>query len=407
MPDAAKAALITDPLSLFIFMLGLVGALFFVSELPGFRRLFYYIPALAFCYFLPMLCTTFGITPATSPLYDALGKYLLPPLLILLLLPADLKGIVRLGPRAVTIMLAGSFGIAAGAVIGYALFSSKLPEQGWMNLGALAASWTGGSANMFAVKGALNIPNDVFSPIIIVDPVLAYSWMGVVIFLAAYQDKYARRFQVNNAIMEELIERVRCYSDGEARAISTRELLMLLAVSGVGGYLCILAGSALSEKVIKPWSAQAPMLKILSAGTITIILASIAGLALSTTKLRQLDCVGASNIGYAALFLLLPTFGAQANLSQINEVPWYAAIAAIMLLCMGLMLFLAMRLWRAPLFLAAVASQANVGGPASSAVVASAYQSSLVPVGVLLGVLGGVLGTFIGLATAHICNMIK
>lgn len=401
-----EQALISDPLSLFIFLLGVVALIFYVSELPGFRRVFKYLPPLAFCYFVPMLCTTAGITPMKNPLYDALGKYLLPPLLILLLLPADIKAIIRLGPKAVTIMLAGSAGILFGAVVGYALFGGKLPPEAWKSVGALAASWTGGSANMIAVKGALEIPDAVFSPILIVDPLMAYSWLGVVIALAGWQEGFGRRFRVNNRVMEELNERVQCFRQEESRAISTRELLILLGVAGVGGYLCILGGAELATRFIKPAVARIPILEVLSAGTLTVVFASVLGLALSGTPLRRLECVGASSIGYALLFILLPTFGAQANLSQIDEIPWYAAIGALMLGMLALMLLLTMWLWRAPLFLGAVGSQANVGGPASAAVAASAYQPALVPVGVLLGVLGGVLGTFIGLLTAHLCKLL-
>ena len=49
---------------------------------------------------------------------------------------------------------------------------------------------------------------------------------------------------------------------------------------------------------------------------------------------------------------------------------------------------------KAPFFFVAVGSQANVGGAASAPVVASAFHSSLAPVGVLLAVFGYALGTY-------------
>ena len=49
---------------------------------------------------------------------------------------------------------------------------------------------------------------------------------------------------------------------------------------------------------------------------------------------------------------------------------------------------------KAPFFLTAIGSQANVGGAASAPVVAAAFSPSLAPVGVLLAVLGYALGTY-------------
>ena len=52
------------------------------------------------------------------------------------------------------------------------------------------------------------------------------------------------------------------------------------------------------------------------------------------------------------------------------------------------------KLIRAPFFLLAVGSKANIGGAASAPVVAAAFHPSLAPVGVLLAVLGYALGTY-------------
>ncbi|MFM7628637.1 MAG: DUF819 family protein, partial [Algoriphagus sp.] len=61
----------------------------------------------------------------------------------------------------------------------------------------------------------------------------------------------------------------------------------------------------------------------------------------------------------------------------------------------GLMILVAW-LIKAPFFYIAVGSQANIGGAASAPIVASAFDASLAPVGVLLAVLGYALGTYGG-----------
>ena len=301
-------------------------------------------------------------------------------------------------------MLAGSVGIVGGAALGYALFRGHLDPEGWKNIGALSASWVGGSANMFAVKSALEIPDKIFSPMIIVDSVLCYSWMGLLIALAPWQDAYARRFGADVSVLHEVRQRLDSYAEGAQRAATTRDLLVVFGIAMAGGYLCMLAGQK-ANAALKPSMDAYPFLKTFSAMTITVILVTAAGLALSFTPLRRLEQVGASRMGYAMLFLLLPTFGAQANLREIGRIPWYAAVAVVMLTVQGVCLFIAMRLTRAPLFFGATGSQANVGGPASASVVASAYQPAMAPVGVLLGVLGGILGTYAGLLAAAVCRL--
>ncbi|MEP0843119.1 MAG: DUF819 family protein, partial [Phycisphaerae bacterium] len=93
------------------------------------------------------------------------------------------------------------------------------------------------------------------------------------------------------------------------------------------------------------------------------------------------------------------TFGAQADLRQINprQDVWLVALGALWLFIHVLVLFAGMRLCRAPLFLGAAASMANVGGTASAPVVAAAFHPSLAPLGLILAILGGILGTPVGL----------
>ena len=64
------------------------------------------------------------------------------------------------------------------------------------------------------------------------------------------------------------------------------------------------------------------------------------------------------------------------------------------------------RLLRAPLFLVATASQANIGGVASAPVVAEVYHPGLASVGLLLAILGNIVGTWLGILCGHVCRML-
>lgn len=69
-------------------------------------------------------------------------------------------------------------------------------------------------------------------------------------------------------------------------------------------------------------------------------------------------------------------------------------------------LLITAKIIRAPFFFVAVGSQANVGGAASAPIVASAFDSALAPVGVLMAVLGYALGTYGALICAQLMSLI-
>ena len=83
-----------------------------------------------------------------------------------------------------------------------------------------------------------------------------------------------------------------------------------------------------------------------------------------------------------------------------------AAAGFVVIVVHALVLVLACRVLKAPLFLAAVSSQANLGGVASAPIVAEVYQKGLAPVGLLLAILGNIIGTYLGILTGQICRFL-
>ena len=67
-PD--RTALLNDPMAIFAFLAMLVALIFWTSELERFKKTFEVIPPVIYVYFLPMFCTTLGITPSSSVTYD-------------------------------------------------------------------------------------------------------------------------------------------------------------------------------------------------------------------------------------------------------------------------------------------------------------------------------------------------
>src|SRR5438046_7686121 len=108
--------MISNPFLLSLLLVGLVVGILTVEGKAVFPKLFHYLPSAFWCYFLPMLFSTFGLLPDHSVVYDFLTTYVLSACLILLLLDINLPAIFRLGQTALSAMAVGAAGIALGAV---------------------------------------------------------------------------------------------------------------------------------------------------------------------------------------------------------------------------------------------------------------------------------------------------
>jgi uncharacterized membrane protein len=334
-----------------------------------------------------MIVSGVGILPAQHAIYPKITSSVLPAGLILLLISTDMKAILKLGRPALLMMAAGSAGIMIGAPLVVMLFKPWLPADAWSGFGALSASWIGGSANMIAVKEAIHTPDTIFFPMIVVDTVVAYSWMGLLILLEGFQKSYDSWNRSDLRVVEELA-RKSALADTRAKKFSFQYLPLTLAVAFGGAWVSnLLSGVAGNGSFA--W---------------TIIFATTLGILLSFTSLRKLEFHGASRMGYFFLFLVLTSIGARASLSGILSAPLLIVAGVALVLVHAMFLFMVSRIARIPLCLVATASQANIGGPASAPIVAAAYEPALAPVGLLLGILGNVMGTYLGLITSQFCR---
>ena len=388
--------MLSDPTAIFIYLAGLLGTVFWLTGLPRLQPLFRVTPAVIYAYFLPALSTSLGITPASSEAYDWMVRYLLPVSLLLLMVTVDLRAVVRLGGKALVMMLAGSLGIIIGGPVALALVGRFLPADTWMGLAALGGSWIGGAPNMVAIKESVGTPDSLMGPIIVVDTVVAYGWMGVLLFLSSFQKKIDAWLRADTSDIDALDGRLKT-ADGERRPMEVRDMAMILGFGFGAAAVCIWFGDRL------------PLLgdpTIVSHTTWTVVLVTSLGLALSLTPVRRLERVGASRTGYLALYLMLTAIGAQADLKMVIEAPLYLLVGVIWLGIHIAVLFTVARLIRAPLFFVATGSMANVGGVISAPVVASVYRPSLAPVGVLMGVSGYLIGIYGALVCAWLLSLV-
>jgi uncharacterized membrane protein len=385
-----QSALITDPTAVAGALTALIAGVFWLSGIARLQRFFQIIPVVLLAYFLPTIATATRLLPPQSPAYDWMTRYMLTLALFLLMTTVDLRSVLRLGPMALAMMLAGSLGIVIGAPIVLLLFGPVLPHDAWKGIAALSGSWIGGSANMVAVAESVGTPDSLFGPMIIVDTVVGYGWMAVLLFCSSWQHQFDRW---NRARTDALDETNRTLADVDAHRVPLD--LRAAGLIVLGGFAAAVLGVAVGQRLPELGDPR-----IISHTTWTVLLVVTIGLLLSLTPLRRLEAQGASRIGYVALYLMMAAVGAQADLRAVLDAPVFLLVGVVWIGIHAATLLVAARLLRAPLFFVATGSMANIGGTASAPVVASVYHRAMAPVGLLMAVLGYVVGTYAALGVA-------
>lgn len=390
------AALVTEPTTLFAFLAAIIAAVFWLSSTQFCAPFFKYLPPILWVYYLPMIATTLGITPAESATYAWMSRHLLPIALFLLMITVDLKAIVRLGKTAIIMMLAGTAGIVIGGPIAYFVFRSFLDPNAWMGFSGIAGSWIGGSVNMVAVIESIHAPPEVLGPAIVVDTIVGYGWLGIVLYASVFQERFDRWIGADTSAIDETNKRLQ-ELDQHRRPVEIVDLAKMIGISFVVAVISIKLSDFLPS-IGNP--------TIISSTTWVVLAVVTVGLLLSFTPMRNLEHAGASKVGYMTLYLLLAGIGAQADLRAVLEAPMYLAAGVLWISIHVGILVLVARWIKAPLFFVATGSIANVGGAVSAPIAAGVYHRAMAPVGLLMAVSGYILGIYAALFCAYLLSLL-
>ncbi len=384
------------------FLLVVLAGLFNANKTALGQRIFKTIPLLVFAYFVPTALSNSGIIPVAHDysLYVFVKAWLLPASLVLLVLSVDVVAIFSLGRTAVAMFLAATISIVIGGPLAYWLLQGLIPaelgDQAWKGLAALCGSWIGGGANFTAIGESVGATDSTLSLMVVIDVAVANVWMAFLLTFAAREKTMDAKLNADRRGIDKVRRKVEDFQKEVERPGNLPDLLAIL-------------GLAFGVSAFAKWLApQLPETEIVSEFTWVVIIVTAIAMALSFTRLRKLEGAGASKIGSVFLYLLVGTIGAKAEFSKIAE-PGNLGLLAVgaLWMCFHIVILMGVRRWlRAPIFFAAVASQANVGGAASAPIVASAFHPALAPVGVLLAVAGYVLGIYAGLLCAWLLRFV-
>lgn len=422
--------LITNDATIFGILMIILAFVFWSSksEIRGFKAFYKVVPMLLMCYFLPSLLTLFGIVnPEKSNLYFVASRYFLPASLVLLTISVDFREILRLGPKALIVFLAGTVGVMIGGPLAILIVGTFAPElvggsgadAVWRGFTTVAGSWIGGGANQLAMKeiwmsGEFE-NNSMFTAMIAVDILVAETWMLFLLLGIGHADRIDGWFRADASNVHRLQQKMEKFSQGIARVPTTVDLMKLAAVGfGITALahlaadtVCPLisdavaqAGENLQENESNPL-AWVKRVNLDSEFFWIVVVASTAAVILSFTPARNLEGAGASKMGTVFIFILVAVIGMKMDLTAVWRHRGLFLVGLIWMMIHVATMVFATWLVRAPYFFLAVGSKANIGGAASAPVVAAAFHPSLAPVGVLLAVLGYVLGTY----CAWVCGL--
>ncbi len=372
------------------------------SKHPFWVRFYTYVPTVLLCYFIPAVFNSLGlISGESSSLYKVASRYLLPASLVLFTISIDLKGILRLGPKALTMFLAGTLGIMLGGplallTVGFVypdIYSGSGPDEIWRGLSTIAGSWIGGGANQTAMLEVFGASPVLFGQMIAVDVLVANLWMAFLLYWAAKPEKLDKLLKSDTSAIYELRDRIAKFREGIMKIPSLKDSMLIFGVGfGVTGI------AHWGADFLAPWFGtnfpELDQYSLNSAFFWIVVIATTACLLLSFTRARDLEGAGASRMGSVLLYVLVATIGMQMDLGAVLDNPILFLIGIVWMIFHVLIMILVAWIIKAPFFYVAVGSQANVGGAASAPIVASAFDASLAPVGVLLAVLGYAVGTY-------------
>lgn len=358
---------------------------------------------------LAMLLSNLGIIPGASPAYDFLSGPAVSAGIVLILLSVDLRTVIEAGPRMLAAFAVGAVGTVAGTAVAALALAGAIGPETWKLAGQYAATYTGGGANFAAVGAALGTSGELFTAGIAADVIVTALWMATCLAVPALWpgggagavgsgpdtsgagSPGAAETGVPGGAAETGVP-----GDGPViraeHALDRRlyRTIGTVSLTDLAGLLAIVLGTLL----ISSWlAARTPLPAVLWLTTIALLLAQ-------SRRIRELR--GAAVFGNFLVLWFLASNGASsviANIVAVGPPIFYFALTTVAV--HGLVIFVGGRIVGLDLRTLAVASQANVGGPASAMALASArgYTDRLLP-GVAVGLLGYAVGNYLGLGVA-------
>jgi len=356
-------------------------------------KFFEYLPAIVILYFLVMSLSSLGVWSKTQEIndtYRAFKSNLLPAMIFLMLLQSDIRKILKLGKKILLTFFLASFSISIGFILSFMIFHNLFEPNSWKAFGALSGSWMGGTGNMVAIQGALNLPDSDMGYVLLIDSIDYAIWVMILLALVPFATKFNSWVRADGSVLDTLSSTLD--TQDTKIAIDFPSLFMMLGLA--------LMVSVLSQQI----AIFLPTTNFLTKTTWVVIFATIAGIVAGTTPLSRQ--ASASSLANIMLYLIVALIASRANFAELSQAPTYILAGFVIIAIHATVMIIFAKLFRLDLFSLGVASLANIGGVASAPILAGAYHKALIPIGVLMAMMGYIVGTFMGLGVAKVLQII-
>jgi uncharacterized membrane protein len=398
--------MIQDEISIFIFLVILLALIYYVAHLPykWAQFIFKAVPTLLFCYFLPSAFVSLGVIDVShSDLNGSLSKILLPFCIFYFSLGLPISQLKKLGKMSLLIFFAGSIGVILGGPISlwisHFFFPDSFTAESYKGMATIAGSWIGGTANQMALNAIFNPSADELAKAVTVDVFFGETWLAILLILIPFQSKINHYFKAKDDSQ---------FLDLDWEEHNTHKsftFINLLYMLGLGFSVTQIA--QLVATFLVQMGANGPIFQFLNKSFWVFLFSTIFGILLGLTKLRKLYGEGGDVISTLFLYFIIASIGLKISISHLFSTPILLFTGFIWIAMHGLAIFVVGKWLKAPYHYMAIASQANVGGIASTSIVATAFSPRLTPMGIILALLGYAVGTYGGYLSAILMKWIS
>jgi len=383
-----SSRVITDGFDFIAVMFGICGALVAIEQRSKWR-MFRWFPSIVLVMFASMALYTAGLWEMTDEVRLARATVrdnLIPAMLFLMSLRFNLSVIRRLGARLIALCLASTMSIMIGFIVVHELMRPFLGDETPLTFATMSAGWTGGTQNFVAVKEALFVTDAAMTYTLLMGALCYSVWLVIIIAMKPFKKKFDRFLRADDSGLHEVLSALGDVDSN--KPIDLQALMLMLGLSLVVAALSNHLGAVLSG------------LGMLNAMIWAIIISSALGMIGAATWLGK--TAGGDEVSGVMLYVIVALIGAEVSLGAITQAPMYILSGFMILALHATILLFVARLLRMNLYLAAIASIANIGSAPSAAVVGAAYDRNLVPVAIIMALIGSMIGSFVGLSVAEI-----
>lgn len=350
---------------------------------------------------MALILSNLGIIPTASPVWDTVWNYVVPLSLPLLLMQCNVRDMGKDSLRFLGIFLFGSIGTMVGAVLGFMVLGNFIPELNAL-AGVFTGTYIGGSVNFAALGEAFGVTGEMLSAATVADNLLMALYFFVLTIIpsiAFFRKNYKHPHQdaVEAATADKETDGTAAAAYWGRKEISLKDIAMAVA----SAFVIVAVSTVVADFLAGVIPTSNPILSMLNTlfGNMYLWIATISMICATAAPGFFGEIRGTNELGTFLIYLFFFVIGVPASIPLIiRNSPLLLVFATIVVIVNMLFSFVFGKLFKFDLEEIICASNANIGGPTTSAAMAvSKGWTKLVGPCLIVGTIGYVIGTYCGL----------